>query len=37
MDATFDPQTLTDDLCEVQRIYTDLFATLDAVNWDRPA
>lgn len=36
MDMTFDPQTLADDLCEVQRIYARFFATLDETRWDQP-
>jgi hypothetical protein len=37
MNATFDPQILTDDLCEVQRIDTQFFAVLDVTRGDRPA
>ncbi len=36
MDATFDPQTLADDLCEVQRIYARFLAGLDETRWDSP-
>lgn len=32
----FDPQTLADDLCAVQRIYAEFFATLDETSWDKP-
>jgi hypothetical protein len=37
MNMTFDPKTLADDLCEVQRIYARFFATLDQTSWDKPA
>ena len=33
---TFDPQTLADDLHEVRRIYTEFFASLDEIRWDKP-
>ena len=36
MNTTFDPQTLADDLSEVQRIYASFFATLDEADWDKP-
>ena len=36
MNTTFDPQTLADDLSEIQRIYADFFAVLDETNWDKP-
>lgn len=32
----FDPQTLADDLCVVQRIYADFFAGLSQEDWERP-
>lgn len=34
---TFDPQTLANDLCEVQRIYAEFFARLSEADWDKPA
>lgn len=36
MHTPFDPQTLADDLCAVQRIYAGFFATLDEASWDKP-
>lgn len=36
VDQTFDPLTLADDLCEVQRIYANFFAGLDGADWERP-
>lgn len=36
MNATFDPVTLAEDLCEVRRIYERFFATLDRTGWDTP-
>jgi Mycothiol maleylpyruvate isomerase N-terminal domain/SCP-2 sterol transfer family len=36
MDTTFDPQTLADDLEEVERIYARFFSALDDASWDRP-
>ncbi|NJO81791.1 MAG: CPBP family intramembrane metalloprotease [Blastochloris sp.] len=36
MHLPFDPQTLADDLCAVQRIYAGFFATLDETSWDKP-
>jgi len=36
MDTTFDPQTLANDLSEVQRIYAGFFAALDETSWDKP-
>ena len=36
MNDTFDPQTLADDLCDVHRIYANLFAGLDHAAWDQP-
>src|SRR4051794_30084613 len=33
---TFDPQTLADDLCEVQHMYERFFANLDVTSWDTP-
>lgn len=36
MNATFDPQNLADDLCEVHRIYADFFSHLNMENWDKP-
>jgi hypothetical protein len=36
MDNIFNPQTLTDDLCEVRRIYADFFSGLDDDHWDEP-
>ena len=36
MNATFDPQILADDLCEVHRIYADFFSHLNMENWDKP-
>ena len=36
MDSTFDPAALADDLVETQRIYADLFATVDTSQWDKP-
>jgi hypothetical protein len=36
MDMTFDPKTLADDLCEVQRMYARFFDTLDETRWDKP-
>jgi len=36
MNTPFDPQTLADDLSEVQGIYARFFATLDASTWDKP-
>ena len=36
MDKTFDPQTLSDDLCEVQRIYARFLAGVDTTQWDKP-
>ena len=35
-DMTFDPETLADDLCEVQRIYANFFADLREDEWNRP-
>ena len=35
MNTTFDSQTLADDLCEVHRIYSRFFATLDESCWDK--
>jgi hypothetical protein len=32
----FDPQTLADDLCEVQRIYANFFRGLDTAAWEKP-
>jgi hypothetical protein len=37
MNTTFDPQALTDDLTEINRIYSRFFATLDEASWDKPA
>lgn len=37
MNTTFDPQTLADDLTEINRIYSRFFATLDESSWDKPA
>lgn len=34
---TFDPQTLADDLCEVQRIYANFFEGLTEADWERSA
>lgn len=36
MNTTFDPQTLADDLSEVQRIYAGFFAALNESDWDKP-
>src|SRR5512136_395595 len=36
MNTTFDPQTLADDLSEVQRIYAEFFAALNESDWDKP-
>ena len=36
MNTTFDPQTLADDLTEIQHIYSRFFATLDQASWDKP-
>jgi len=36
MNTTFDPHTLADDLGEVARIYTRLYATLGEASWDKP-
>ncbi len=36
LDKTFDPQTLADDLGEVQRIYEKFFASLKPADWERP-
>jgi len=33
---TFDPQTLADDLSEVQGIYARFFTRLDETRWDKP-
>jgi hypothetical protein len=35
MNTTFNPQTLADDLTEVQRTYSRLFATLAESRWDK--
>jgi hypothetical protein len=36
MNATFDPQTLADDLCAVHRMYAQFFAGLAEADWDKP-
>jgi len=36
LNNTFDPLTLADDLLEVHRIYTEFFAALDEIRWDKP-
>jgi hypothetical protein len=36
MSNPFNPQTLADDLCEVQRIYADFFSGLNCDFWEKP-
>ena len=36
MKTTFDPQTLADDLTEINRMYSRFFASLDEFSWDKP-
>jgi hypothetical protein len=36
MNDYFNPQTLADDLCEVHRIYTDFFSSLNLDSWEKP-
>ena len=36
MNNTFDPVILADDLCEVLRIYAEIFSRFDEADWDKP-
>jgi hypothetical protein len=35
LNKTFDPETLADDLLEVRRIYTEFFAAIRELDWDK--